>query len=336
MNKSLGIYNLIDKTEINKSIKNIINSNIDFNTYTTPKGLKPLRIEISHFINRIWKYEIKDKNMLITSGTQQSINLIAYAMLKEKDTILIEQPTYFGAIDIFRKRNINLIGIDLLEDGLDLKKLEKRIIQYAPKLIYVIPTFNNPTGYAWTNIKRKEFLNIINKYNLLVIEDDPYSLINYTNNKYESLYKLNKGKNIIYLGTFSKLISPSINIGYIISKEKTINKIYEFKKNFDLCTNTFLQYIILDYLQNNNLEKRIKNKIKIYKKYKKKSITEIKKKYKNQIEQIKEPKGGMFYLVKFKTKRNEKIFENGNKYYIDNRHNHSTRINICSEFKDKI
>ena len=87
MNKSLGIYNLIDKKEINKSIKNIINSNIDFNIYTTPKGLKPLRIEISHFINRIWKYEIKDKNMLITSGTQQSINLIAYAMLKEKDTI---------------------------------------------------------------------------------------------------------------------------------------------------------------------------------------------------------------------------------------------------------
>lgn len=90
MNKSLGIYNIIDEDGINKSITRIVNSGINFNTYTTPKGIKELRIQIGKFINDNWKYEVNYKDMLITSGSQQSINLIAYGLLKEKDTVLIE------------------------------------------------------------------------------------------------------------------------------------------------------------------------------------------------------------------------------------------------------
>lgn len=330
MNKSLGIYNVIDKNGINESITNVINKNIDFNTYTTPKGLKDLRIKISTFIENLWNYNINYRDMLITNGSQQSINLITNSLINDGDTILVEQPTYFGAIEVFKKRKINLVGIPLYEDGLDLEMLEKEIIKYSPKLIYVTPTFNNPTGYAWTNENRKQFLKIINNYNITVLEDDPYSLINFTNYKYNSLYKLNDGKNIIYLGTFSKLISPSINVGYILSNEKNINKIYSFKKSFDLCTNTFLQYVVLDYLKNNNLEKIINDKIIIYKKLKNKSMKELDKKYKNKIDYFSNSKGGIFYLVKFKDKVNEKKFENGSNYYIDGNHNNITRINICS------
>lgn len=330
MNKSLGIYNVIDKDGINKSIKNVLNSNIDFNTYVTPKGLGPLRAEISNFINKTWKYNVNYKDMLITSGSQQSINLIAYSMLEEGDVVLIEQPTYFGAIDVFKKKNVKLVGIDLQEDGLNLEMLEKSIIENSPKLIYVTPTFNNPTGYSWTNENRKEFLKIINKYNVIVLEDDPYSLINFTDNQYDSLYKLNDGKNIIYLGTFSKLISPSINIGYIMADNTVINAIYSFKESFDLCTNVLLQYVVLDYLSNNDLEKIVDDKILKYKILKEKSINELKEEYENQIEFISNSKGGLFYLVKFKSNMDTKLFESGNKYYIDNNHDNTTRINICS------
>ena len=117
---------------------------------------------------------------------------------------------------MLKKRNIKLIGIDLQEEGFNLVELEQKIIKYSPKLIYVVPTFNNPTEYSWTDKNRKKFLQIINKYNIIVLEDDPYSLINFSKSKYKSLYNLNKGKNIIYLGTFSKLISPSINVGYVL------------------------------------------------------------------------------------------------------------------------
>lgn len=330
MNKSLGIYNLIDKNGINKSIANVINSNLDFNTYTTPKGLKELRIEISTFLHRLWNYNINYKNMLITSSSQQSINLIASSIINDGDTIFVEQPTYFGALDVFKKKNIKLVGIDLYEDGLNLEMLEKEIIKHSPKLIYVTPTFNNPTGYAWTNKNRKEFLQIINKYHLMVLEDDPYSLINFTNHKYNSLYKLNKGKNIIYLGTFSKLISPSINVGYILYNKENIDKIYSFKKSFDLCTSAFIQYVVLDYLKNNNLEKIINDKIIVYKNLLNKSIKELNENYKNQIDYFSIPKGGLFYLVQFKDKINEDEFESGDSYYIDGQHNNITRINICS------
>ena len=204
MNKSLGTYNIFDNIGINKSVKNVLKDNINFNTYTSPKGLKELRIEISNFLYRIWNYKINYNDMLITTGSQQSINIISSSLIKDGDVVLIEQPTYFGALEVFKKKNVKLVGIDIKEDGLDLKELERKVIKYSPKLIYVVPTFNNPTGYSWSNKKRREFLKIINKYNILVLEDDPYSLINFTKTNYKSLYNLNKGKNIIYLGTFSK------------------------------------------------------------------------------------------------------------------------------------
>ena len=229
-NKSLGLYNIIDTEGINKSINNVLSSGVNFNTYTSPKGLKELRIEISNFLVSVWNYNVNYKDMLITTGSQQSINLIAYSLLNEGDTVLIEQPTYFGAINTFKNRKVNLIGMDLTEDGIDLNVLEDSIIKYHPKLIYVTPTFNNPTGYSWSNAYRKKFLEIINKYNVLVLEDDPYSLINFTNIKYKSLYELNNGRNVIYLGTFSKYISPSINVGYILSNKILLETIYYFKE----------------------------------------------------------------------------------------------------------
>lgn len=328
-NKSLGLYNIVDSEGINKSINNMLSSGTNFNMYTSPKGLKELRIEISNFLNDVWNYNINYKNMLITTGSQQSINLVSYALLNEGDTVLIEQPTYFGAINVFKNKKVNLVGIDLKEDGFDLNILENKIIKYKPKLIYVTPTFNNPTGYSWSNSYRKEFLEIVNKYDALVLEDDPYSLINFTNYKYKSLYELNNGKNVIYLGTFSKYISPSINVGYIISNESILKNIYLFKESFDLCTPLFTQLVVLDYLQNNNIKKLMDNRIPIYKKLLDETIEEIKKDYVESIFSYSKVQGGLFVHIKFKGKIDNEIFEPGN-YYINASHNNETRINICN------
>lgn len=329
MNKSLGTYNIIDNKGINKSIENVLKSNMNFNTYTTPKGLKELRSEISNFLYRIWNYKVDYNDMLITTGSQQSINIISSALINDGDVVLIEQPTYFGAIEVFKKRKIKLVGIELKEEGLNLEELERKIIKYSPKLIYVVPTFNNPTGYSWSNKNRKQFLQIINKYNILVLEDDPYSLINFTKTKYKSLYNLNKGRNIIYLGTFSKLISPSINVGYILTDK--VDLLYSYKKSFDLCTSAFSQYIVLDYLKNNDLEQVINEKISFYKKALKESIKELNRNYKENIVYYSKPKGGLFYLLKFKDRINMEEFEDGSNYYINRINNKTTRINICSE-----
>ena len=276
MNRSIGIYNLINEKEINASIKRVIDSNINFNTYLTPKGLKELRFKINNILSNLWNQELDYQNILITTSSQQSINLVVDAFLEENDTIIVEQPTYFGALDVFEKRKINIVGLNIEKDGFDLDELERNINRYHPKMIYVIPTFNNPTGYSWSNQKRKDFLKIINKYNILVIEDDPYSYINFTNEKYDSLIALNNQKNIIYLGTFSKLISPSINVGYIIAEKSLIDKIYLYKKSYDLSTSAFLQYVVLDYLNNYDLKELINKKIDNYRELLNKSLKYLK------------------------------------------------------------
>lgn len=333
-NKSLGLYNIIDEEGINKSINNVLASNTNFNTYTSPKGLKELRLQISHFLKEMWHYDINYKDMLITTGSQQSINLVAYSLLKEGDNVLIEQPTYSKAINVFKNIKVNLIGIDLKEHGINLNLLEKKIIEYHPRLIYVTPTFNNPTGYCWSNNYRKQFLKLINQYNILVLEDDPYSLINFTNYKYKSLYELNNGRNIIYLGTFSKYITPSINVGYIISNSNILETIYAYKESFDLCTSLFIQLIVLDYLKSNNIKEIIKKRTPIYKKLLTKNKKYLYNNYSKSILKYSNPKGGLFIHIKFKEKVDKNVFENGNSYYINQNHDNESRINICNILKE--
>ncbi len=334
-NRSLGTYNLIDEEGIKKSVERVLASDHSFHTYATPKGLKELRMQISTFLKSIGDQMGSYHDMLITSGSQQSINLAVYSLLKEGDSVLIEQPTYFGAMKVFEKKKVNLIGVDIQEEGINLKSLEEKIRKYHPKLIYVTPTFHNPTGYSWSEENRKEFLKIINQYDILVMEDDPYRLLNFTNICYKSLYELNQGKNVIYLGTFSKYISPSVNVGYILAQEDILRTIYSFKESFDLCTSLFLQYIVLDYLKNNDLLKIIKKRMVIYKKLLKKAEAFLEKEYKNNFLSYSKPKGGLFFHILFKQEVDHQVFEDGNRYYIDQNHDVETRINICS-FLDEI
>lgn len=326
---SSGNYNIINENKVKESIQRVIDNN-EFNCYSSPKGIKELRIKISELISNLWEFKINYNNMLITTGSQQSINLVTDILLKKEEIIMIEQPTYYGAIKTLKNKGINMIGINITENGIDLIELEKHIEKSKAKVIYVVPTFNNPTGYSWTNQNRREFLNIINKYNITVIEDDPYSMINFTNEKFESLYKLNKGKNIIYLGTFSKLISPSINVGYILADKKFINKIYNWKEGTDLCTSLFNQYVVLDYLIHNNLEKEIKIKIPLYKKKAKKIQTELIEKYGQNIK-LSKMKGGLFFLVDFMNGKVPEQFGCCSEYFINSKKVNCSRVNICCD-----
>ena len=335
MNMSLGNYNIIDNHGIQKSIENVLKSNVDFNVYAPENGILSLREKIGEFASKNLNCVIDIEQVLVTSGSQQSLNIVAQTLLSEGDFVLIEQPTYYGVIDVFKKRKVNLVGVNVNEEGIDLEMLENQIKKYSPKLIYVVPTFNNPTGYAWSNENREKFLEIVNKYNIIVVEDDPYSLINFKPNDYESLFKMNGGKNVVYLGTFSKLISPAINVGYIITKKDYKTKFKDYKKSFDLCTNAFLQYVVLDYLTANNLQEKVGEKIEVYKRLVKKNMQDLKRKYGDKIEFMSSPKGGLFFLVKFKEKVNTRFFDNGNKYYIEPHHENFTRINICAYLKNK-
>lgn len=327
---SSGNHNLINDKNLRFCIEKVLDDN-QYHGYSSPKGIKELRLQISSFLKELWKYEVNSSNMIITSGSQQSINLVIDAFLTEKDNILLEQPTYFGAMKIFKNKKINMIGIPIYEDGIDLRELERKITEEKPKAIYVVPTFNNPTGYAWSLENRIRFLELVNHYHLLVIEDDPYSMIHFSKQEYPSLYQLNHGKNIIYLGTFAKYISASINVGYILAEESAISKLYEYKESYDLCTSLFHQQVILTYLKNFNLISEIENKIPNYKKLLEKSLSKIKEDYGDYIEYT-NPKGGLFFLVHIK--KGLLPFQDKQTYFIDKTKDNYIRVNICSNLEE--
>lgn len=183
---SSGNWNIIYKNKIDESIKRVIKT-YQYNSYCSPKGLKELRGRICELVSDLWEYNMDYNDMLTTTGSQQSINLVSDILLKSHESIIIDKPSYYGAVNIFESKDINMVTVNINEEGIDLGMLENKILSYSPKVIYVVPTFNNPTGYSWSNENRKKFLKIINKYNITVIEDDPYSMINFTNERYESL-----------------------------------------------------------------------------------------------------------------------------------------------------
>ena len=160
-------------------------------------------------------------------------------------------------------------------------------------MIYVIPTFNKPSGISWSNKVREEFVNVIKNTNILVIEDDPYNLISYDEKKYNKLYELDK-THIIYISSFSKYISPAFSVGYIICKKELLDKLYLIKKT-DLCCNGFVQNVILDYLKNNNLKKLISKRLPLYKIFLKRCLKYLDK---NDYKYDFFPTGGLFMIVK--------------------------------------
>jgi len=323
-NFSLGCYNLIDKIKINSLIEDIVKDDLNFHTYATPKGFKNLRNNIASFLEKEWNYKING-DMIITTGSQQSINLLTEILNIKDSNIVIEQPTYFGALSNFKKAR-NLFPVYINEDGIDIEGLKELLTAEEVDYIYVVPTFNNPTGYSWTLENRLAFLEIVNKYNITVIEDDPYSLINYTDEEFPSLYKLNEGKNIIYLGTFSKYLSPAITVGYILGNKELIDKLYKAKENADLCTNALIQLGVSNYLERYNLKEDITKKIKTYKFWLQKSRVDLMAKYKTFIKRITKPKGGLFYLVYFDSRYDGS--STTNEFFLNSKEK-VLRINIC-------
>lgn len=287
VSSSSGLYNLISKEEINKSISRVLNSEYDYN-YVSNKGIKELRKEIVKFV------DIKDityHDILITNSSSESIRLIA-SLLNKHDTILVEEHTYFGAKEIFNNLGLNVIDVKLNNDGIDTNDLKEKIDKYNPRMIYTIPTFNNPTGITWKNNVRKEFINVIKDKNIYVIEDDPYSLLNYTNESYEKLYNLDN-KRVIYISSFSKYISPSFSVGYIIANKDILDRLYISKRS-ELGSNGFIQNVVLEYLKNNNLKELINKKVPLYKELIIKSKNYLND---NGYEIVYEISGGIFILV---------------------------------------
>ncbi|AKA68292.1 PLP-dependent aminotransferase family protein [Clostridium scatologenes] len=255
-------------------------------------GYKELKKEIKNLmLNR--EVRISTNNIMITSGSQQGLDLIVRAFVNPNDIILVEEPTFFGAIQLFEALGAEIVAVPVDEYGIKVDALEYLINKLKPKFIYSIPNFQNPTGITMSLERRYELISIIEKYGIPIIEDDPYGELRYEGKDLPPLKALDKNDYVIYLSTFSKVISLGLRVGWIVAPERVINKLGSFKQLTDLHVNTLSQYMICEFLKQGCYENHIKKIKKEYTFKRDLMVNELEKNF-TEIEFYK-PQGG-FYL----------------------------------------
>ena len=206
--------------------------------YSTTEGFTPLRQWISSRMNHNLGTSFDTENIIITHGSQQGLDLLGKIFLNEGDVVLCESPTYLAAISAFRAYGCDFIEVPTDDDGMIISALEE-ILKTTKniKLIYTIPTFQNPTGRTWSLERRKAIADIANKYKTIVIEDNPYGELRFKGDHLPSIKSFDNGGYVVCLGTFSKIFCPGYRIAWVAAHPEIINKLVITKQSTDLqCT----------------------------------------------------------------------------------------------------
>jgi len=223
--------------------------------YSTTEGHPGLREQIVRRMNRDLGTAYAASQILVTSGSQQGLDLTGKIFLDEGDEVLCESPTYIGAINAFRAYQPRFVDVPTDDDGMIPAELERCITgARRPKFIYVIPTFQNPTGRTWTVERRRAVLDAAARHGLVVVEDDPYGQLCFEGTTPPALASLPGDVPVVYLGTFSKIFCPGMRIGWLAAPPDIYEKYVLGKQGLDLNTSTLGQYQLLAYLERFDLD----------------------------------------------------------------------------------
>jgi 2-aminoadipate transaminase len=219
--------------------------------YGTTEGYQPLRQQIARHTAR-YGIEVEPENILITSGSQQALDLLGKIFINRGDRILVESPTYLGALQAWNAYGAEYVTVPMDKQGMNIDYLEEAL-RTGPKFIYVLPNFQNPTGVTLSLERRRRLVELADQYGVPIIEDDPYGQLRFEGENLPSVvslddhYRNNHGVcyhgNVIYLSTFSKILAPGIRLGWIIAPKEVIIKLVQAKQGTDLHTATFNQVV---------------------------------------------------------------------------------------------
>ena len=212
--------------------------------YSVTEGYTPLRDLLKGWMTEKGCFHKEFDDLIITSGGQQANELSCKVLLNEGDTLLCESPSFIGSLNAFRSYNVNLVGIDMEEDGIDLEKLENALrTEKNVKILYLIPNFQNPTGRTMSLAKRKAVYELACRYDFIILEDDPYGELRFAGEKIPSIKSLDTEGRVIYSSTFSKLISSGFRTGFVSAPSPIIQKIVVCKQVSDVHSNIWAQVV---------------------------------------------------------------------------------------------
>jgi len=316
--------------------------------YGPTEGIKQLREVI---IKRTGKRGIKCKldEIIITTGSQQVLDLTAKIFLNPGDYVFIELPSYLGAIVAFNAYQPQYIPISMDNEGMIIEELEEKlkgITRSKTDFIYTVPTFQNPSGVTMSLERRKHLLEIAEKHDLLILEDDAYSDLRYSGKPVKTIKSMDKNNRVLYTHTFSKTLAPGFRLGYVIGSEERIRKLTIAKQGADLCTNVFVQYIATEYIKSGLIDKQVVKIKKMYKRKRDLMLKALKKHFPKDCEWTK-PDGGMFIWATLPSKIDtrelfveaikEKVaFVHGSAFRVDGKGHNTMRLNFTNTDDKKI
>jgi 2-aminoadipate transaminase len=286
---------------------------------------------------------IRTENLIITTGSQQGLDLLAKIFLDPGDYVICGLPSYLGGLNAFTSYGAKLKGITLDNNGIITEELEETVIklkQFGKKIkfIYLIPDFQNPAGITLPDARRNKIIEIAERHDLLIVEDSPYREIRFEGEPQKMMQELDKSGRVITLCSFSKIFAPGFRVGWMIGHPEILDRISMAKQTADLCTSPFVQKIIARYIEKGFLEKNLVKTIELYRGRRTLMINCFKK-YMPEGVTWTEPHGGLFLFVTLPGQINtDKIFKKaieknvafvaGSTFFCNNSGHNTMRINF--------
>jgi 2-aminoadipate transaminase len=272
--------------------------------YGPTEGYQPLREMIARNITR-YGIAAKAENVLITSGSQQALDLIGKLLINRGDRILVEAPTYLGALQAFNVYGAQYVPVPVDDDGLITDQVDSSL-RSGPKFMYVLPNFQNPSGVTLSEGRRHQLILLADKYGIPIVEDDPYGQLRYEGEHIAPLVVLDRENlrrdggftlgNVIYLSTFSKTLAPGIRLAWIVAPEDVVSKLVLLKQAADLHTSTFSQYVAYEVARDGFLDQHVKLIRQVYRERRDAMLQALREYFPPEVTWT-HPKGGLFLWV---------------------------------------
>jgi DNA-binding transcriptional MocR family regulator len=265
--------------------------------YSTTEGDPRLREWIARRLRARWGARIEADDVLVTTGSQQSLDLVAKLFLDEGDEVLCESPTYLGAIQAFEVFRPRWTEVPTDDEGMDLAALETQIAACErPKLLYYVPNFQNPTGRTWSLARRQGLLEVARRYGVPILEDNPYGEVRFEGEAVPSLQSLDTDGLVLVLGTLSKVFCPGLRIGWVAAARPIVRKLVVLKQGADLHTSTLDQMIAARYLETRDLDEDIRRITALYRERRDAMVGALEREMPEGV-RFTRPSGGLFLWV---------------------------------------
>ena len=329
---------------INNATSKVLNEDGDkVLQYSTTEGYRKLREFIAQRYQK-QGLDVAVEDILITNGSQQCLDLVGKVFLDRDDGVIMERPTYLAAIQAFGLYEPEFHSVPLLDDGADTTILEKILEEEDIKLFYTVSSFQNPTGITYSESKREKVAEIMAEHETILVEDNPYGEIRFMGEDIPPI-KSHLPDSILF-GTFSKIVSPGMRMGWIVAPPEVMDKLVTAKQASDLHSNYFTQRVVYQYLQDNNVDQHIQSIKQLYKSQRDQMVHSIRKYFPEGVKHT-SPQGGMFLWVTlpegtssmelFELAMEENVaFVPGETFYTEDPEKNTMRLNFSNSSVEEI